>query len=46
MNGKERCVLAFACKRCDEVGEKTQIYSPTLFTLERIHGDDISINKG
>ena len=34
MNDKERCALAFACKWCDEVGEKTP-YTPTLATLDK-----------
>jgi beta-fructofuranosidase len=50
MNDKERCALAFACKWCDEVGEKTP-YTPTLATLDKYncdylsHGDDIPINE-
>jgi ethanolamine-phosphate cytidylyltransferase len=50
MDDKERCALAFACKWCDEVAEKTP-YTPTLATLDKYncdylsHGDDIPYNE-
>ena len=46
MNDKERCVLDLHVKGVMKWEKKHQIYAPTLVTLERIHGDDISINKG